>query len=870
MRKYMKKFIVAIMGLLMGLLILYSNDVYASDVSVRYNTHVQFKGWIPFVSDGVVSGTEGESLRLEGLAIEVQGNENLGIRYSAHVQNVGWQEYRSNGAQSGTTGRSLRVEAVKIELTGADAKEYDVYYRVHAQNYGWLGWAKNGFASGTEGYGYRLEAIQVMVIKKDQLGPDTNAVSFHSKNGGSLIEYKAHVESVGWQAEVKDGALSGLVGQSKRMEAVAVELGSILPSGNLIYQAHVQNKGWMSEVTNGQLAGTEGLGLRVEAFRFRLEGKVADAYGIEYRTHVQNKGWMPWKKDGEISGTTGESLRVEAIEIRLYEKPQDYINQKDHAVYTIIVDSLNLRQEPYVGSARVAVMPRGSKVKVFEIVNGWARLDYNGKTGYANASTSYMKYEYDVFKEPIPMVLELGGGKEIYQKEDVKLSGTTLAYAGVYDVKAYLDGKEVYVSRYSDAEASSIYTKYPNKDLAFYQIDLSHTTISAGDHTLVVQMESNYRNITSKSVKFKMVKNDPVLTVEGIKNGDPVPADAAEVRGIALSDSGVKEVRYHVNGSYRGNAVLGLASNGSNYPDYPNADKAGYSFVLSKEVFTKDMNTVKIELISNDGTVVYKNIIVQGNGPDTLIMENYPSSLTSYVDKEYINAQKYVGSGTAVWQKIRDNMDPGNFIYDDINRYIFMDLSYSEEYFEVSVEQLNEMLSGRGVLIGMGQAFLDAGIQYKVNPFYLIAHSLLETGNGTSVLANGQTVDVIYSKFGDINSPSTPVPQEDLGKLVYNVFGIGAWDVNPNLWGAQKAYTEKWFSVEEAIMGGAKWISTNYIHRANPQNTLYKMRFNLGENMTHQYATDIEWAKKQASRIKSQFDSLGVSVPKRYIIPSFQ
>ncbi|SFN57475.1 glucosaminidase domain-containing protein [Proteiniclasticum ruminis] len=870
MKKISNYFIIGILGVFLGLFFIHSATVNAADVSVRYNTHVQFKGWTPFVSDGVMSGTEGESLRLEGLAIEVLGNENLGIRYSTHVQNVGWQEYRSNGAQSGTTGRGLRVEAVKIELTGADEKEYDVYYRVHAQNYGWLGWAKNGFASGTEGYGYRLEAIQVMVVKKDQLGPDTSAVSFHSKNGSSLIAYKAHVESVGWQAEVKDGALSGLVGQSKRMEAVTAELGSLLPSGSVTYQAHVQNKGWMSEVSNGQLAGTEGLGLRVEAFKFWLEGKVADAYGIEYRTHVQNKGWMPWKKDGEISGTTGESLRVEAIEIRLYEKPQDFINQKDHAIYTIIVDSLNLRQEPNVGSARVAVMPRGSKVKVYEIVNGWARLEFNGKTGYANASTSYMRYEYDVFKEPIPMVLELGGAKDIYQKEDVLVTGTTLAYAGVYDVKAYLDGKEVYVSRYNDAEASSIYTKYPNKNLAFYKIELPHGSISAGDHTLMVQMESNYRNIASKSVKFKMVKNDPILTVEGIKSGDPVPAEATEVKGVALSDSGIKEVRYHVNGSFRGNAAIGLPSNGSNYPDYPNANTAGYSFVLEKEVLSKDMNTLKVELVSNDGTIEYRNIIVKGNGPDTLIMENYPSTFTSYVDKEYINAQKYVGSGTAVWQKIRDNMDPGNFIYDDINRFIFMDLSYSEEYFEVSVEQLNAMLSGRGVLSGMGQAFLDAGIQYKVNPFYLIAHSLLETGNGGSVLANGQTVEVIYSKFGDINSPSTPVPQEDLGKLVYNVFGIGAWDVNPNLWGAQKAYSEKWFSVEEAIMGGAKWISTNYIHRANPQNTLYKMRFNLGENMTHQYATDIEWARKQASRIKSQFDSLGVNVPKRYIIPIFK
>jgi beta-N-acetylglucosaminidase/uncharacterized protein YjdB len=865
-----KNFVLSVVGLFFGLLFASPVRVNATDVSVRYSTHVQFKGWMAPVSDGLTSGTEGESLRLEGLTIEVLGKDNLGIRYSVHVQNVGWQEYQSNGAQSGTTGKGLRVEAVKIELTGSEASDYNVYYRVHAQNYGWLGWTKNGFAAGTEGYGYRLEAIQVMVIAKDQVGPETSAVSFHSKNGRPLVEYKAHVESVGWQVEVKDGILSGTVGQSKRMEAVTAELGTWIPSGHLIYQAHVQNKGWMNEVSDGQIAGTEGLGLRVEAFKFRLEGKAADFYGVEYRTHVQNKGWLPWKRDGEISGTTGESLRVEAIEIRLYEKPQVSVMQKEHSIYSIIVDSLNLRQEPNAGSARVAVMSRGSKVKVYEMVNGWARLDYNGKTGYANASTSYMMFEYDVFKEPIPMILELEGAKESYYKENIVLKGTTIAYAGVYDVKAFIDGNEVSVSRYNDTDAVSMYTKYPSKDLAYYKIELSHSNISAGDHTLMVQMESNYRNITSKTVKFRMVKNDSVLTVEGIINGDPIPDVPTEIKGVALSDAGVKEVNYYVNGSYRGSAVMGLASKGSNYPDYPNADKAGYSFVLNKEVFTKDMNTVRVELISNDGAVEYKNIVIKGNGPDTLIIENYPSSFKNYVDKEYINAQKYFGSGTAVWQKIRDNMDPGNFIYDDINRFIFMDLSYSEEYFQVSVEQLDEMLSGRGILSGMGQAFLDAGIRYRVNPFYLIAHSLLETGNGGSVLANGQTVEVVYSKFGDINSSSNPVPEEDKGKLVYNVFGIGAWDVNPHLWGAQKAYTEKWFSVEEAIMGGAQWISTNYIHRANPQNTLYKMRFNLGENMSHQYATDIEWARKQASKIKSQFDSLGVSVPKRYIIPSFQ
>lgn len=48
----------------------------------------------------------------------------------------------SNGEMSGTQGEAKRLEAIKIELTGANAQNYDIYYRVHAQSYGWLAWAK--------------------------------------------------------------------------------------------------------------------------------------------------------------------------------------------------------------------------------------------------------------------------------------------------------------------------------------------------------------------------------------------------------------------------------------------------------------------------------------------------------------------------------------------------------------------------------------------------------------------------------------------------------------------------------------------------------------------------------------------------------
>lgn len=192
----------------------------------------------------------------------------------------------------------------------------------------------------------------------------------------------------------------------------------------------------------------------------------------------------------------------------------------------------------------------------------------------------------------------------------------------------------------------------------------------------------------------------------------------------------------------------------------------------------------------------------------------------------------------------------------------------------ITAEDLNLILAGKGILDGQGQAFLDGANEFGVNPFYLITHAIHETGHGKSVLANGQVVKDTYGKFGDNSTiilDSRPVEEQ---KTVYNVYGIGAYDANPNFWGAQRAYTEGWFTIYDAIKGGAKWISQNYTNRNVNQNTLYKMRFNLGENMSHQYATDLGWAIKQAGRLKSQIDDYitkgGQGLTQTFIYPTFK
>ena len=149
--------------------------------TITYQTHVQNIGWQAEKADGEVSGTSGQSLRLEAIKIKLGSSIEGGLTYATHVQDIGWQSFVSNGQLSGTSGQSKRLEAIKINLTGNATKQYDIYYRVHAQNFGWLGWAKNGQSAGTAGYCYRLEAIQIVLVPKGGNAPGSTTNHYYNK-----------------------------------------------------------------------------------------------------------------------------------------------------------------------------------------------------------------------------------------------------------------------------------------------------------------------------------------------------------------------------------------------------------------------------------------------------------------------------------------------------------------------------------------------------------------------------------------------------------------------------------------------------------------------------------------------------------------
>jgi len=292
---------------------------FKNEMSVNYSTHVESHGWLPYVRNGATGGTTGESKRLEAIKINIAyAPYSGGIEYQSHIESNGWESsWRSNDAVSGTNNQSKRLEAIRIRLTGELAQHYDVYYRVHSEKYGWLGWAKNGEDAGTSGYSLRLEAIEVQLVAKNGNAPTSNFVPFMS----SSIVSRAHVEFDGWQDAVKEGETLGTIGESKRLEAIQMQLNNSPYSGSIRYRSHVESNGWESNwSSNNQSSGTQGESKRLEALQIELTGEMAKYFDIYYRVHVEHFGWLDWTRNGNSAGTSGFSYRMEAIEVVLYPK----------------------------------------------------------------------------------------------------------------------------------------------------------------------------------------------------------------------------------------------------------------------------------------------------------------------------------------------------------------------------------------------------------------------------------------------------------------------------------------------------------------------------------------------------------------------
>ena len=139
-------------------------------------------------------------------------------------------------------------------------------------------------------------------------GTGSCAMSYQPVTG---LCYQAHVENIGWMAQVCDGDVAGTVHRGLKMEAITI---TAPPGYSVCYNAYLENVGWQGTRCNGAIAGTTGQNRRMEALQVWL---AAGPGHVEYFGQVENLFWMGPSRDGQQIGTTGQSLRLEAVVLRL-------------------------------------------------------------------------------------------------------------------------------------------------------------------------------------------------------------------------------------------------------------------------------------------------------------------------------------------------------------------------------------------------------------------------------------------------------------------------------------------------------------------------------------------------------------------------
>ena len=286
------------------------NQIIEPTSIVKYSSHVSGYGWEKKYSkiDGAISGLEKKDKGIEAIQVSLGNSEVIPkgakISYQSYVTGLGWQPWVDDGTISGTTGQSRSIESVKIKISGMEG--YIVEYRVLVEGLGWQKWKTNGQEAGTTGQSLEIQAIQIQVKKKEEATVEPT------------LEYQTHVENIGWQNSVTENEIAGTTGRALRIEALNINLKGAGEQGNIKYQTHVQDIGWQNWVNNGNIAGTTGRAKRVEAIKIQLEN--LNDYSVEYRVHISNYGWQKWRKNGEEAGTTGQAQKIEAIQIRIVYK----------------------------------------------------------------------------------------------------------------------------------------------------------------------------------------------------------------------------------------------------------------------------------------------------------------------------------------------------------------------------------------------------------------------------------------------------------------------------------------------------------------------------------------------------------------------
>ena len=517
-----------------------------------------------------------------------------------------------------------------------------------------------------------------------------------------------------------------------------------------------------------------------------------------------------------------------------------YVNKKatyNGATYYALTDALKIPRG-WVKASDAVVSNRSSEVKM------------SGKYKVNSKATSLYSMPDGTMKQVVKQ-LKPFIGKSFTPSKKMTVNQSVYVYGTLNNISGWLKQHEISVDRtpvITKSKPVKLIGRTAPKQVLIYKDLKTIKPVTKLIDTQVYVNETAKRNnepyykVADNNNKIlgwissKFIKTVPTSTVSWTKSAHTVKKPTSYIYNIP---SGANKQRIDKLSVVKGGTLQVIRTDKVGrtlwHKVIYNNNKIGY--VSSTDLFTQNITKLKSPTTLSAAVTKQMNLakIHSGSAPKVV----FSTSKSAY------NVRNATAAEVTKAMRTQDKLT------DPVMKYQFLDLGKSEG---INAKTLNKLLVGKGALAGQGAAFAKAAQQFNINEVYLIAHAILETGHGSSRLANGLS----------INSTNTAITSK--GTKYFNMYGAKADDNNPEIGGIKYAKAEGWDNPSKAIVGGAKYVRSAYIDHG--QRTLHQMRWNPANPATHQYATDINWAAKNAAIIANMYKTLGLDAV-NYVIHEY-
>ena len=593
----------------------------------------------------------------------------------------------------------------------------------------------------------------------------------------------------------------------KKEAKVAPKATPVVLAARSLNKTGIVNVSSSLNVRSGASTSSKVIGSLSGNSKVTIVGEEGEFYKIEYKG---SHGYVAKEYIKDITGSNNNSNQGTTT---TPEKPSTPETTQKTGIVNVS-SSLNVRSGASTSSKVIGSLSGNSKVTIVGEEGAFYKIEYKGSHGY-------------VAKEYIKDITGSNNSNQGTTTPEKPSTPESTQKTGIVNVSSSLNVRSgaSTSSKVIGSLSGNSKVTIVGEEGAFYKIEYK------GSHGYVAK--EYIKDVTGSNNN----SNQGTTTPE-----KPSTPENSKKTGVVTASKGLN-VRKEANTSSQ---IVGILNSGESV-EILGEENGFYKITYKGQEAYASKNYINIF----DGNSTVNPGLDIGNASKT----NYGVSLNEYI-------------------KLQQRNNPSNYSYSEFEKYINpakannkLQFLRIDKFRSVNVSGLSSRLSNKGVLTGQGQAFVNAAKAFNIDPIYLVAQCLHETGNGTSKLAKGVTITEIADESRPIYNGNGQLVGYHMIKLskpvtVYNLFGIGAKDnssVFPNralILGTTYAYNRGWTSIENAIKGAAEFVSLNYVHSSRyGQNTLYKMRYNQNvSNIWHQYATTPWYASSIADIMRGYQD----------------